>query len=245
MLPVRPVVAALRAPVVQRVTDTFAGENFGEAISRPAVLPLTRAGAEVNVTTCDLVIEPGIAGVRKIVNGVVEIKIVVTHPVHEVSQVVHAGHREAALDDVGMLEEGVRGVVRAERSAHRGRGNALRLAIVPYKRNDLFSQVGIENGLDVAAVKWMRALVVKAVSIDRIHGEEFDSSGVDEIRERADHALPLKLPLVAGASRETKERRPPMSLDHDPQLHTQPVRHPPVIFTFHPAPLCNCEDNSG
>src|SRR5260370_22016016 len=211
MLPVRPVVATLRAPVVQRVTDTFAGENFGEAIGRPAVLPRTRGGAKVNITTCDLVIEPGIAGVRKVVNGVVEIKIVVVHPVHEIPQVVDAGHREAALDDVGVLEEGVRGVVRAKRSAHRGDGNALRLAIVPYKRNDLVSQVGIENGLDVAAVKWVRALVVKAVSIDRIHGEEFDSSRVDEIRERADHALPLKLPLVAGASRETKERRAPTS----------------------------------
>src|SRR5260370_37211782 len=100
------------------MADAFAGENFGEAVGRPAVLPGTRTGADVNVATCDLVIEPGIAGIRKVINGIVEIEIVVVHPVHEVPQVVDAGHREAALDDVRGLEEAVPGWVRAERRAH-------------------------------------------------------------------------------------------------------------------------------
>src|SRR6266478_9236856 len=75
VFPVRPVVAALRAPVVQRVPDPFAGKNFREAVGRAAVLPRTRTGAEVNVTTCDLLIKPGIAGVREVIDGIVEIKI--------------------------------------------------------------------------------------------------------------------------------------------------------------------------
>src|SRR5713101_7347058 len=145
--------AALRAPVVQRVANAFARKNFGEAVGGPAVLPRTRAGAEVNVATRDLLIEPGITGVRKVVNRIVEIKIVVVHAVHEIPHVVYAGHREATLDDARVLEEAVGGVVCAKGSAHRGDGNAWRLAIVPNERNNLFAQVRIENGLDVAAMK--------------------------------------------------------------------------------------------
>src|SRR6266481_5273793 len=170
------------------MADALSRENFGEAVGRPAVLPLTRAGAEVNVATRDLVVEPGIAGVREVVNGIVEVEVVVVHAIHEIPQVVYAGHREATLDDVGMLEKAVGGVVCAKRSAHCGDGNALRLAVVPDERDDLFTQVRIENGLDVAAVKWVRALVVKA--------------------------LALELPLVARAGRKTKERRAPVSEDN-------------------------------
>src|SRR5467141_4955814 len=219
------------------MADAFAGENFREAVGGSAVLPRTGTGADVNVTTFDLLIEPGIARVREVIDGIVEIKIVVVHPVHEIPQVVDAGHREAALDDVGVLEEAVGGVVRAKRSAHRRDRNALCLTIVPNKRDDLFPQVRIKNDLDVAAMKRVRALVVKTLPIDRIHGEKFDSSGFDEIRERADHALALELPLVAGAGREAQERWAPMTEDGDAQLHAEPVRVPAVIFTFHRLPL--------
>src|SRR6267378_3026908 len=164
------------------MANAFARKNFGEAVGGPAVLPRAGAGAEVNVATRDLLVEPGITSVRDVVNGIVE--------------------------------EAVRGVVRAKRSAHRGDGNALCLAVVPNERNDFFTQVRIENGLDVAAVKWVCALVVEAEPIDRVHCEKFDSSGLDEISERADHALALEFPLVARAGRKTKERRAPMSEDN-------------------------------
>src|SRR5712664_194462 len=72
VLPVRPIVAALRAPVVQRVADAFAGKNFGEAVGRPAVFPRTRTGAEVNVAACDLAVEPGIASVCEVIDGIVD-----------------------------------------------------------------------------------------------------------------------------------------------------------------------------
>src|SRR6266705_6122888 len=112
------------------MADAFTGENFGEAVSGPTVLPRTRTGAEVNVATRDLLIEPGIAGIREVVYRIVEIKIVVVHAIHEIPQVVDAGHREAALDDVGVLEEAVCGGVRAKRSANLRDGNALCLKIV-------------------------------------------------------------------------------------------------------------------
>src|SRR5712664_592005 len=194
----------------------------------------------MNVTTCNLVIEPGIAGVREVVDGIVEIKIVVVHPVHEIPQVIDAGHRKATFDDVGVLEEAVRSVVRAKRSTHRGDRNALCLTIVPNKWDDLFAQVRIKNDLDVTTMKRVRALVVKAVAVDGIQGEEFNSSGINEIRERGDHALALELPLVAGAGREAKERRTPVTEHGDAQLHTEPVRVPAVIFMFHRSPLGGC-----
>src|SRR5437016_13220442 len=104
-----------------------------------------------------------------------------------------------------MLEEAVRRVVRAKGSAHCGDGDSRRLAIVPNKRHDFFPQIGIENGLDVAAVKRVRALVVKTLTIDRIDGKEFDFPGVDEVRKSADHALTFEFPLVAGAGWESEK----------------------------------------
>jgi len=224
------------------MADAFAGENFREAVRRATVFPRARAGGDVNITAGDLLVKPGIAHVRKIIDGIVEIKIVVVHSVHKIAQVIHARHREAALDHVGMLEEGVGRVVRAEGSAHRGDGNAGRLAIVPDEGHNFFTQVGIENGLHVAAVKRMRALVVKTVPVDRIHREEFDSSCVDEIPERADHALAFEFTLVAGAGRETQEWRAPMPVDDNSELDTEPVGIPSVIFTFHAWPLARCKE---
>src|SRR2546421_12874591 len=61
VFPVRPIVAALRAPIVQRVADAFAGENFLEAVSRATVLPWTRTSTEGNGTGRDLAKKPGVA----------------------------------------------------------------------------------------------------------------------------------------------------------------------------------------
>src|SRR5260370_6422860 len=222
------------------MADAFTGENFGEAIGGPTVLPRTGTSAEMNVATRDLLIEPGIAGVREIIDRIVEIKIVVVHAIHEIPQVVDAGHREAALDHLRVLEQAVRGVIRPKRSAHRRDRNALRLTIIPDKGHDFFPQVGIKNRLDIAAVKRVRSLVVKTLPIDRIYAEKLDSPCIDEIRERADHALAFELPLVARAGRKTKQRRAPMPVDHDAQLHSKPVRVPAVIFALHRSPLGCC-----
>src|SRR5260370_17190188 len=119
------------------MADVFTGENFGEAIGGATVLPRTGTSAEMNVATRDLLIEPGIGGIREVVDRIVEIKIVVVHAIHEIPQVVDAGHREAAPDDVRVLEEAVRGVVRAKRNAHRLDRNASCLTIVPAQAPNL------------------------------------------------------------------------------------------------------------
>src|SRR6266567_1643588 len=240
VLPIRPVVAALRTPVVQRVADSFAGKNFGEAVRGRAVFPRTGAGGNVNVATGNLLIEPEITRVGKVIDGIVEIKIVVVHAIHEVPQVVDPGHRETTLDHVGMLKETVRGVVRAEGSAHGGDGDARRLTVVPDEGHDLFAQVGIEKRLDVAAMKWVHAFVVKAEPVDGIDAEEFDFSPIDEIRKSTDHALPFEFPLITRAGGKAHDRRAPVAVDNDTQFHAQPVRVPAVIFTFHRLPLGCC-----
>src|SRR6266404_2311898 len=218
VFPVGPVVATLGAPVVQRMAYAFAGKNFGETVGRPAVLPLARAGGDVNVARGDLFVEPGIAHIGEVIDGVVEIKVVVVHAVHEIFHVIHARHGEAALNDIGVLEKRIRGMVRAEGSAHGGDGDAGRLAVVPDEGNDFFTQIGVKNGLDVAAMKRMRAFIVETEAIDGVDGEEFHSSGVDEIRERADHALPFELHLVAGAGGKTQQRRTVMAIDDHAEL---------------------------
>ena len=82
------------------------------------VAPFAGTGDEMNVATGEMVVGPGVAEVLQVIDGIVEIKIVVVHAVHEISQVVDAGHGEAAFDDVGMFEERIRGVVCAEGRAH-------------------------------------------------------------------------------------------------------------------------------
>src|SRR5882672_4928559 len=218
VFPIRPVVAALGAPVVERMADAFAGKYFGEAVGWSAVFPLARTGGDVNVARGDLFVEPGIAHIGEVIDGVVEIKIVVVHAVHEILHVVNAGHGKAALDDIRVLEQRICSMVRAEGSAHRGDDDAGRLAVVPDEGNDFFTQIRVKNGLDVAAMKRMRAFIVETEAIDGVDGEEFHSSGVDEIRERADHALPFELHLVAGAGGKTQQRRTVMAIDDHTEL---------------------------
>src|SRR5207249_11246026 len=109
-------------------------------------------------------------------------------------------------------------MIRAKRCAHRGDDDALRLAIVPDEGHDLFAQIRVEHGLHVAAVERMPAFVVKAEPIDGIHRIEFDYAAVDEVAERAHHALAFEFPFIAGAGRKTKQGRAPVAVDHDAKL---------------------------
>ena len=132
-----------------------------------------------------------------------------------------------------MLEERVRRVVRAERSAHRGNDDALRLAIIPDEGHDLLPQIRVEHRLHVAAMKRMRGFVVEAVSVDGVHRVELDFAAIDEFAERLDHALVFEFPFVAAAGRESKQRRAPVAVHHDPKLQTNALGIPALIFAPH------------
>src|SRR5271170_8197308 len=115
----------------------------------------------MDIALGELTKNPRVRKICQIIYGIVEISVVVIHPAHKSSDIVNAGKREAAADHVGMLEQSIRGMVRAERCTHGGNRDAGRLAIVPDEGNHFLADVGVELRLHVAAMEWMRALVVE------------------------------------------------------------------------------------
>jgi len=89
-MPVGPFVPALRAPVVQMMSNPAAREHGGHLVGRPAVLPRATTGREMDVTTPVLVEKPGVMLVGHVVDRVIEVEVVVVHPVHGIAQVVDA-----------------------------------------------------------------------------------------------------------------------------------------------------------
>src|SRR5215831_12304400 len=82
VMPVGPFVSALRAPVVQMMSDAAISEDLGHSIGRPAVLPRSTAGHEADIATRVLMKIPGVTLVSHVVHRVIEIEIVIVHPVH-------------------------------------------------------------------------------------------------------------------------------------------------------------------
>src|SRR6266513_514609 len=101
-MPVRPFVPALRAPIVEMMSNAAIPQNLRHSIGRPAVLPRSTAGHESDVATRVLVEKPGITLVGHIVDRVIEVEVVVVHPVHGVARVVDARESVASLHVVGM-----------------------------------------------------------------------------------------------------------------------------------------------
>jgi len=224
--------AAFGAPVVHGVANAFTGEDFGEAIGGCTLFPRASASDEMDVARIVLLEIPAIREVGKVIDGIVEIEIVVVHAVHEIPEVVDTGHGKATLEDIGMLEEGVGGVIGAEGSAH-GRNGDARLAVIPDEGNNFFAQVGIENRLDVTAVKGVSTFVVEAETVNGVDGIELDAAGIDEIGESANHALALEFEFIAGTGGKTEEWRAPMSIGNDAEIEAEAGRVPAVVFTFH------------
>src|SRR6476659_1114355 len=117
VMPVGPFVTAFRAPVVQMMSNAAIPENLRHAVGRPAVLPRTTAGYQSDVATRVLMEIPWVTLVRDIVDRVVEIEVVIVHPIHGVSHVVDARERVTTLHVVGMLEESVSRVIGTKRCA--------------------------------------------------------------------------------------------------------------------------------
>src|SRR5439155_24029175 len=80
-------------------------EYLGHAVSRPGHFPRATAGREVDVTTRQLLKKPGIVLVGHIVDRVIEVEVVIVHPVHRVALVVNAGERVATEVIVRLAEE--------------------------------------------------------------------------------------------------------------------------------------------
>ncbi len=118
------------------------------------------------------------------------------------------------------------------------------MAIIPNERNDFFAEVGIENRLDVAAVKGVSGFVVKAETVDGIDGIKFNATCIDEIGEGANHALALEFKFIASTGGKTEERWAPMSVSDDTEIQAKAGRVPAVVFTFHARDLSSCGKRS-
>ena len=130
----------------------------------------------MDVATPVLVEKPGVVLVGHIVDRVIEVEVVVVHPVHGIAQVVNAGERVAALHVVGMLEEGVGGVISAERCAVGGDRDAGRLALGVDEGEDFAGDVVVVLRLEPAAMERVRALVIERIALDAVDAENPDSS---------------------------------------------------------------------
>ena len=75
-------------------------EYLGHAVSRPGHFPRATAGREVDVATSVLVEKPGVVLVRHIVDRVIEVEVVVVHPVHRIAHIVRVnGQAQATLNE--------------------------------------------------------------------------------------------------------------------------------------------------
>src|SRR5438552_825005 len=94
---------ALEARKEHRPKDPAVPKHLGHSIGGPAVLPWTTAGHEPDVAARILVEKPGIILVGHVVDRVIEVEVLVVHPVHGIAHVVDARQRVAALYMIGML----------------------------------------------------------------------------------------------------------------------------------------------
>jgi hypothetical protein len=161
VMPVGPFVPALRAPVVQIMSNAAIPEHLGHSVGRPAVLPRTTAGHEPDVAARLLVEVPGVTLVGHIVHRVIEVEVVVIHSVHRIPHIVDARECVAPLHVVGMFEEGVGRMIGAERCAQGGNRDARRLALGVNERENFARHIVVVLRLHPAPMEGVCSLVLE------------------------------------------------------------------------------------
>jgi hypothetical protein len=90
-------VSAFRTPIIEMMSDAAIPQDLGHSIGGSAVLPWTRAGHEPDIPTRVLAEKPGVMLVGHVVDRIIEVEVVVIHPVHGISHIVDARERIAAV----------------------------------------------------------------------------------------------------------------------------------------------------
>jgi hypothetical protein len=232
-MPVGPFVPALRAPVVQTMSNAAVPQDLGHSVGRAAVLPRATTGHKPDVATRVLLEIPGVTQIGHIVDRVIEIEVVVIHPVHRISQIVNARERVAALHVVGMLEERVGRVIGTERCAQRGDPDPWRLTLGVDERENFVRHIGVVLRLHPASMERVRALVSERIAVHAVDAEDSDSPLLEVGAESANHALTFLLPLVAAARREGEDGRAVIAVNSDAHIPIETVRVPTLMVTMH------------
>ena len=233
VMPVGPFVPALGAPVVQMMSNAAVPEDLGHSVGRPAVLPRTTAGYESDVATRVLMEIPWVTLVGDIVDRVIEVEVVVVHPVHRIPHIVDARERVAALHVIGMLEESVGRVISTERCAQRGNPDARRLALGIDERENFVRHIGVVLRLHPAPMERVRSLVCEGIALHAVDAEDADSPLLQVGAEGANHALTFLLPLVAAARREREDGRTVIAVNSDTHVPIETMRIPTLMVTMH------------
>jgi len=233
VMPVGPFVPPLRAPVVQMMSNAAVPEDLGHSVGRPAVLPRATAGHKVDVAARVLLEIPGVTLVGHIVHRVIEIEIVVIHPVHRVPHIVDARERVAAFHVVGMLEKGVGRVIGTERCAQRGDPYARRLALGVDEWENFVRHIGVVLRLHPAPMEGVRSLVCERIALHAVDAEDSDAPLVDVRSEGANHALTFHLRFVAAARRECEDGPAVVAVNGDTHVAIETVRVPTLMVTMH------------
>src|SRR5688572_32179069 len=87
VMPIGPLVSAFRTPIVEMMSNPPAREHGGHLVGRAGHFPRATASREVDVTTPILLEMPRVVLVGHVVDRVIEIEIVVIHPVHRIAQI--------------------------------------------------------------------------------------------------------------------------------------------------------------
>src|SRR5204862_1686227 len=233
VMPVRPFVPTLRAPIVQMMSSAAIFEDLRHSVGRPAVLPWTTACHEPDVATRVLMEIPWVSLVSHVVHRVIEIEVVIIHTVHGVPHVVDARARVAAFHVVGMLEESVGRVISTEGCAQRGNRDTRHLALGVDERENFVRHIGIVLRLHPAPMEGVCSLVIERIALNAVDAEDADSPLLDVGAERANHALTFHLRFVAAAGRESEDRPAVVAVNGDAHVAIETVRVPTLMVTMH------------
>ena len=222
-----------RAPVVEMMSNAAISKNFRHSVGRAAVLPWSTAGDKSDVATGVLMEIPGVILVGDIVHRVIEIEVVVVHPVHRISQIVNARERVAAFHVVGMLEKSVGRVIGTERCAQRGDPDPRRLALGVDEREDFVRHISVVLRLHPAPMERVGSLILERLAVHAVDAEDSDAPLLDVGSKGRNHALTFHLPFVAAARGEREDGRAVISINGDAHVAIETLGVPMLMVTMH------------
>jgi len=216
-LPPGPVVAGVVTPDVELAGDVFVAKDLRHAFVCVPALVVHAGGKDVGVVLVAAKV-PGVADVRQVVHGDVEVAVVVVVAVEEVGGVKGSAHGEQSGEDVGMAEGDVGGVIAAEAAAD---GAELRgWVLLTDEGQDLLHEVLLVLHVTGDAPARRDGAVVPAFGVDRIDAEELQAALFEFVVEDVDHAAVFKLEEAAAGCR--KHQCGKACVSEDEQLHVAP-----------------------
>ena len=214
----------MRAPVVEMMRDAAARENPRQPVGLGRVLPRPGAGRQMDVAAGQVMERPAVGQVGGVVDGVVEVEVVVVVAEHEALHVVDAREREAALDHVGMLQQRVRRMIAAERRPHRPHPDAV-IAGSGCARTASPRARYIDRYWACIQLRWRgcaRSLPNESLLLVLTQKTLTRPASIGP-GDRVDHALALVLPFVAAGRRKGDHGRAVVAEDDDAHLASEAV----------------------